>query len=268
MTLYIIRDWNEHFECAQSRKIKGPMTWVSIPCKHDGLGFRRIMALSDGPAVYGTWVLIVEVAAKCKVRGVLADERGPLTSEELAFKTGCPQQNFDRALEILTSERVGWIVVDESHSATSTLPTQDPTLPNPTKPDQTDTSIDIDVDHRLLGWIDWWNDLKREGAVAAGVSREPPSEAVRAGWKRVEKSKELRRLLGDRDALAEKIRESDFLKEGWFTLEKLLGGKNRDRAYYVQRILDDGYRNQTWKSNGSKQQSAGKQYDPNAKGDL
>lgn len=98
------------------------------------------------------------------------------------------------------------------------------------------------TDQCLLDWIAWWNDLKRDGVVSAGVSNNPPSEAVQAGWKRVCKSHELQAMLANREAIESEIRQSKFLGEGWFTLEKLLGGKNRDKAYFVQRILDGGYR--------------------------
>mgnify|MGYP006969370887 CR=1 FL=1 len=106
---YRIRDWDEHFEVAQSRKIEGPLTWLATPTKHDGLGYRRLMAMKDGPALYGAWVLIASVAAKCPARGILADESGPLTSEDLELKTGCPADLFERALEVLCSKRIGWM---------------------------------------------------------------------------------------------------------------------------------------------------------------
>lgn len=245
MNLYVIRDWDKNFEIAQSRKVEGALTWVAVPCKHDGLGFRRIMALEDGPAIYCAWCLIVQVAAKCSVRGRLCDERGPIGPEELAIKTGCGQAIFVRALQVLADQRIGWIVVDEWERNGIHLPTQDRTEQDRTEQNKTDTSDappNGGCDSRLLDWIDWWNDLKREGLVAAGVSREPPSEAVKKGWSRVCRSKEVRTLLSDRDVLAREIAACPFLREGWFTLEKLLGGKNRDGAYFAQRILDGGYR--------------------------
>ena len=97
----------------------------------------------------------------------------------------------------------------------------------------------------LLSWVAWWNDLKREGLVAAGVSGEPISEDVKRGWKRVTESKEVRQLLSDREVLVKEIKASAFLRAGWFTLGKLLGGKNRDGAYIAQRIVDGGYRDMT-----------------------
>lgn len=242
-SVYVIKNWTQNFEVAQSRKVEGALSWLALPCKHDGLGFRRIMALPDGPAVYGAWVLIAQVAAKCEPRGTLVDERGPLTAEELSFKTGCPEESLKRALQVCTSERVGWIVVAEWEPSGIQVALQDKTRQNNTEQNQTDTSAEADgPSPELLSWIDWWNDLKRDGVVASGVSREPISDAVKKGWRRVCQIKEVRRLLSDRDVLVKEIGACPFLREGWFTLEKLLGGKNRDGAYIVQRIVDGGYR--------------------------
>lgn len=239
MTRYVVRNWDHNYEVAQSRKVDGPLTWVALPCKHDGLGFRRIMALPDGPAVYGAWVLIVQVAAKCPVRGVLADERGPLTPEELSIKTGCPEKLFERALQVVSSERVGWLVVDGSQPSTIVLPTQD----KQDKQDKQLESADAECPPELREWIVWWNELKAEGSVVPGASMDPPSKAVVKGWSRVSKCKELRELLADRNVLAGKIRDSDFCREGWFCLEKLFGATNRDGEWIVRKLLDGTYVN-------------------------
>jgi hypothetical protein len=121
--VYSIRDWDEHFECSQSRKVRKALTWVSTPCKHDGKSFRRLMLMQDGVEIYGTWILIVQVAAKCPTRGVLADSDGPLTAEDLAIKTGCPIEKFDKALKVLSSQQIGWITVERREGSGSVLPT-------------------------------------------------------------------------------------------------------------------------------------------------
>lgn len=87
----------------------------------------------------------------------------------------------------------------------------------------------------------WWNELHRRGLVSAGVNETAPNQAVLAGWKRTLKTPELHVLLSDLDALTERIRESELCREGWFRLEKLLGGKNRAGAYIVQVLMEGGY---------------------------
>lgn len=68
---YRIKDWNVHFENNRTRELKR-LEWVPIPTKHDSDGFTQLMSHPNGTAHYGAWVLIVEVAAKCKVRGTLS----------------------------------------------------------------------------------------------------------------------------------------------------------------------------------------------------
>lgn len=120
MEVYRIKNWDKHFEISQSRRTnKSGETqrnhWVAIPNKHDGKGFRRLMRRENGPALFAAWVLIVQVASKCPIRGVLFDDDSPLTAEDLAVKTDCPTAIFKDAMRILASHEVGWLeIVDES----------------------------------------------------------------------------------------------------------------------------------------------------------
>lgn len=118
--LYSIKCWAKHYEKAQTRKVEHAQ-WVPIPVNHDGKRFRRLMAMKDGPAIYGAWTLILQVAAKCAERGVLKDDDGPLTAEDLSLQTGAPENLFSRALEVLTSQRIGWMLVSEWESPDKSL---------------------------------------------------------------------------------------------------------------------------------------------------
>jgi hypothetical protein len=109
MMLYRIKNAAKLFETAESRKYV-TLRWVCVPNKHDGAGFRRIMRLKDAGNVYSAWHLMLQVASKCSPRWLLADENGtPLTSEDLADKTGYPAQHFERALKVLSDKAIGWI---------------------------------------------------------------------------------------------------------------------------------------------------------------
>lgn len=123
--LITIRDWNDHFEKSQSRKIEGPLPWVAMPTKHDGKGYRRVMAA--GPDIYAAWVCLVQVGAKCKRRGVLADESGPLSTFDLHLKTSLPESVIERAIPILASKEIGWICVSEYHETGSEVAIEDRT---------------------------------------------------------------------------------------------------------------------------------------------
>jgi len=106
--LYRIRDWDKHFEVAKTRNRRNcRFSWVPIPNKHDGKGYRRLMRHPQGPAIYCAWVLMVQVASKCPERGVLADEDGPLGPEELYLKTDCPAEVFEQAIPVLLE--IGWL---------------------------------------------------------------------------------------------------------------------------------------------------------------
>lgn len=119
-TTYRIRCWSEIFENSQSRQYQR-LTWTPLPNKHDGKSYRRLISMPDGPALYGAWVLLVQVASKCPKRGVLADDDGPLDAEDLSHKTGAPAELFAEAFEALTHPKIAWLQVlplsaDQQHA--------------------------------------------------------------------------------------------------------------------------------------------------------
>jgi hypothetical protein len=119
-TTFRIKDWDKHFENHESRKVKG-VRWVALPNKHDGKSYRRLTALPDAPGVFAAWTLILQVASKMPVRGVLADEDGPLDSDDLSAMTGFPSEIFDQAFKALTQPKIAWLeeVSEESEAGTS-----------------------------------------------------------------------------------------------------------------------------------------------------
>lgn len=106
MRVLRIKDWEKHFETGETKRLKR-LSWVAVPTKHDGKNFRRLVKTDKGIAIFGIWVLLLQVAAKSPVRGYLADEDGPLSDEDIAVKTGAPQRLIGQAITHLT-EAVGW----------------------------------------------------------------------------------------------------------------------------------------------------------------
>jgi hypothetical protein len=106
--LYSVRNWDAQYENNITRKIKS-LNWVATPNKHDGRGFRRLMRMRDGVALYGAWHLILQVASKMPQRGVLKDTDGPLSAADIADKTGATTEVIARALEACASSEVGWL---------------------------------------------------------------------------------------------------------------------------------------------------------------
>jgi hypothetical protein len=105
---YAIKDWRTRFLPPGYKVKKGPLVFVGIPTKHDSCGYRRLVAESNGAALYGAWVVLVAVAGKCPVKGVLATDR-PLTPSDLAVRTGLPETVFTELLERASRDDIGWV---------------------------------------------------------------------------------------------------------------------------------------------------------------
>lgn len=105
---YQIKDWDELFEIAQSRKCER-LHWLPLPNKQDGKGFRRVAKHPRNTDLFSAFILILEVASKQKKRGLLVDEDGPITAEDMADKTGYPEEIFKLAFEVLSGPKIGWL---------------------------------------------------------------------------------------------------------------------------------------------------------------
>lgn len=108
--VYIINDWDDNFEVSESRKIK-KLSWVALPNRHDSAPFRRVAQLQNSPEIFAAWVLIVQIASKMPVRGVLQNSAGPLTCEDLALMTGFPEKIFAAAFLELQKPGIKWISI-------------------------------------------------------------------------------------------------------------------------------------------------------------
>lgn len=113
---YRVRNWAKYFENHESRKLKS-LTWLPVPNKHDGRGYRRVVALPNSVQVFCGWCLILEVASKMPTRGVLRDDDGALTASDLAAKTGFPEAVFAAAFQALIRPEIGWLEMVVSNEA-------------------------------------------------------------------------------------------------------------------------------------------------------
>lgn len=131
--VYKIKSWDKHFENSRSRTIVD-IDWVPVPNKHDGEGYRTIMGQPDGIVIYGCWHLILQVASKCHPRGTLVRDDGtPHTARSIAIKTSAREEDIQKSLDFVSSEAVGWIIIDEKrHSGGSRpSPTRHPGVTQP-----------------------------------------------------------------------------------------------------------------------------------------
>lgn len=128
MKSYRVKNWNEIFETAETRKLEN-LRWVPTPNKHDGLGFRSIMAERDRSDLFSAWNLILQIASKGRrgERGKLARDGRPLTAKDMAIMTGFPEASFSRALSFFSIE-VQWLEVEDyrENSATAADPASNP----------------------------------------------------------------------------------------------------------------------------------------------
>lgn len=109
MKLYRIKNWESIYENNRSRTVKD-LAWVAIPNRHDGEGYSSIMAHSRSAEIFAAWILMLQVASRCQPRGSLMRDHGrPHTPQSMALKTRAKPEWFVLALELLTSEEIGWI---------------------------------------------------------------------------------------------------------------------------------------------------------------
>ena len=121
--LYSVKGWDKTFESSQSRRYTTGLNWIRVPTDHSTLHFRRLMQRPDGASLYGSWVLILQVASKCDPRGVLKTTQGPLTAEDLALQTGASVDAMQDALQVLSSQDIGWLGREPPYEATHTAST-------------------------------------------------------------------------------------------------------------------------------------------------
>ena len=103
--VYEITNWNQHFEKAQTRsKPVAKHSWVAMPNKHEGLGFKKVMRDERGLEVFAVWILLVQIASKAPIRGRLADEDGePYSFDDLALYACCKTEAIEYAIPLLVS---------------------------------------------------------------------------------------------------------------------------------------------------------------------
>jgi hypothetical protein len=121
MRTYFVKDWDTHFENSESRKVKVPR-WVAVPNRHDGKGYRRVLKHPRAVEIFCAWCLIIQVASKTPVRGILSDHDGPLTDEDLADATGYPRDIFAIAFQVLSSPAIGWISYEDATNGVNSSP--------------------------------------------------------------------------------------------------------------------------------------------------
>lgn len=255
MSTLRINGWSDHFETSESSKRKGPLKWVALPTKHDGKSYRRLMRLPNAAEIYGAWMLIVAVAGKCPIRGVLADSEGPLTVEDLEDKTGLRSDIFARAIEVLSSDRFRWLepanlpepagkTADTSIGCRS-LPENRPTPQDTTPQDTTIQDTTPQAPEAGGGVLQkrfrLWRNATRQQILSPSGAQRVYELATGAGICTTSERHHVFRLIlslseatGNLPAILTSILRGDAGKDSW----KSRGGDFDDQAREWQRSLD------------------------------
>lgn len=102
-----IKDWDKHYENNRSRALKD-VAWIPIPNRHDGEGFSELIEHPDGAAHFGCWILLIQMASRCRIRGTLVRDSGrPLTVSSFVRRTGVLQEVWEASIPRFND--IGWI---------------------------------------------------------------------------------------------------------------------------------------------------------------
>jgi len=129
MPVIEIVGWAEHYENNRTRELK-KMAWVPMPNRHDGDGYTRLLHHPNGPAHFGAWCALVEVASRCDIRGTLLRGHGePINADSLARMTHIPIEVWVEALPRLVT--IGWITMYDIPQEGAVLPQEGAPAPHP-----------------------------------------------------------------------------------------------------------------------------------------
>lgn len=75
MKILRVRGWDRHYENNRTREMKR-MVWIPVTTRLDSDGYTELMGMKNGPAYFGCWIAILEVASQCSPRGLLRRSDG------------------------------------------------------------------------------------------------------------------------------------------------------------------------------------------------
>ena len=167
--------FDEHHANAELRKKPGKWFWVRMPTRMDSLSRQRLMQTPEGRQAFAVYVHLVEIAAKDEPRGVLADERGPISIEDVALMTAIPSEVLQQGIETLSAPGVGWVCDSRSigNEKESSLP--------PTKLLNSELSGEGGAGGNPDGFNAFWRDLPAANQIGKGGARRAYDDAIKAG---------------------------------------------------------------------------------------
>lgn len=149
MQVYRIKDWNKVFEDYRSREV-AELEFIKWPTKRASEAFHKLARSSDGVMAFGVFAILVQWAARCPQRGVLADTKGAITPERFADRYGLPIKVAKKAFAILTDIDCGWLESTDAAPTNHRRDTDDASVEvtdEPPTPHRQDTD-EAPSDHR------------------------------------------------------------------------------------------------------------------------
>jgi len=116
---WAIKDWDTVFEDHRSREVVRLAFLHARVLDRKSDAYAMLVAQEGGIEAYGVFWALVLVAARCPVRGVLADDKGVLTPLRMSIKAGIPLAPVERAIPMLSAPEIGWLVVRAAGGATT-----------------------------------------------------------------------------------------------------------------------------------------------------
>jgi hypothetical protein len=113
-----VKGWGSLYENHRSRALQ-KLEFVLVPNRMDTDGYTTLLDHPNGPAHLGAWLAILQIASRCKERGVLANSDGrPHDARSLSRISRIPAAIFEEVIPRLVNE-VQWLEHVEENPAKS-----------------------------------------------------------------------------------------------------------------------------------------------------
>jgi len=226
--MWRIRNWDEIFENSQSRKY-ATISWVPIPNKHDSDGYTQLLEHDHGVQHYGAWIALVQVASRCRPRGLLTRGEGrPHDAQSLARITRIGAHVFAEAIPRFLSEEIGWLENVDGSDASGSVPVA--CYPEQNRKEQKRTEKKFRPAGGPVGILEDWDS---ENWVRARLLAKT---AVQKLWP----NRQSKLPIEDRDLLGKAAYIAvTRLSEAWFAsaLDETIGAKPKKPAALFKTIL-------------------------------
>ncbi len=267
-----IAKFEQVFVLSYSKRVmdrRTPLPWIAHPTSLDSRGYHATFDAWPGEtatALYGTFLNLVKLSTLSPPYGSLAHSDGePFKLAYIENRTRIPRGLIIQAVEWFL--KIGWLEVvsllscschDAVMTTASHRPDHDTERNDTTRTTERNESAHADsvlnelpgtadgdkTPAALLNLIAHWNTLATEGLVPHSAESDPPSKAVLKAWAKSQRVPELRDALPRLTEIETAIRGSPFCREGWFRLEKLIAGTNKDGEFIALKLIDGGYADQ------------------------